>query len=339
MRARGVLAAALALLPSSARAANASALVWDDRAVLTRSRDMAGAACVNGTTVFIAGGSTRSEDGSGEVLSDVEALEVNETTASWVTKDPLLVPSLNGALCAASGTVYAIGGADGLDATAETQAYNVENDWWDEVPGMPTPRYGHAAASFGNQCYVFGGAKAAPPSAEVPEITLNVTEVLDATKQHWESLPPIPTGRWGLAAAVDPATKRVYVVGGFNNERRPLDTVEIFDIATRTWITDGSVPADPLPTPRGGLALGILDGRLIAASGVEESATEVGVVEIMDLATGKWTIDSPLPSPRGAVASVVCNSSFYVIGGSTNAGMITEDSVYITSAGGEPVSS
>ena len=30
-----------------------------------------------------------------EELSDVEALEVNETTASWVTKDPLLVPSFS----------------------------------------------------------------------------------------------------------------------------------------------------------------------------------------------------------------------------------------------------
>lgn len=236
------------------------------------------------------------------------------------------MPQLNGALCSALGTVFAIGGADGWEPNDEVQKFSVENNWWDETTSMPTARYGHAAVGVDNFCFVFGGAAPAPEGKG--EVVLSEVEVMDALKETWGALPPMPTPRWGISAAVESKSKRIYVVGGFDQLGRALGTVEVFDASSRTWVLDGTVPAQIMPTPRGALAVGIVGLRMFAAGGIDASRKELSTVEVMNLSSGNWSDDTPLPAPRGACAGVVCNGAFAVIGGSENAGTQTSDSVY-----------
>ena len=57
----------------------------------------------------------------------------------------------------------------------------------------------------------------------------------------WQTAPSMPTARQGLAAVnVD---GKVYVVGGWKDTR--LNTLEIYDPATKSWTT-----GEPMPTAR-----------------------------------------------------------------------------------------
>lgn len=78
-----------------------------------------------------------------------------------------------------------------------------------------------------------------------------------------------------------------------------------------------------LPTPRTGLAAGVVNGMLYTVGGV---ILYVGVgghieyldnVEAYDLSTNSWTTKAAMPAPRGRLAVGVIDGIMYVLGGGT----------------------
>lgn len=129
----------------------------------------------------------------------------------------------------------------------------------------------------------------------------------------WVSRASMPTARWGLAAATDPATGGIYAVGGYNNFIGTLDTVEEYSPATDTWRSRASLSVH---RSQPGVTTGA-DGKIYAIGGASDTIFAQGTAEAYDPATDTWHSIANMPTPRqGLVAVSATNGKIYAIGGS-----------------------
>jgi N-acetylneuraminic acid mutarotase len=83
-----------------------------------------------------------------------------------------------------------------------------------------------------------------------------------------------------------------------------------------TWI-----PKAPIPTPREGLAVGVVNEILYAVGGEIVHAGVGGYVEFLstveayDPSTNSWSSKAPLLTPRGGLTVGVVNRILYALGG------------------------
>jgi len=104
--------------------------------------------------------------------------------------------------------VHVIGGRSNLEFSRNLDDNESLTDPEDWAP-LPTARSGIAAATccevlLEQRIYVFGG--------ESPDGTFDTVEAYDPWTDQWQTLPPMPTARHGLGAAVVDGT--IYVIGG-----------------------------------------------------------------------------------------------------------------------------
>jgi hypothetical protein len=102
---------------------------------------------------------------------------------------------------------------------------------------------------------------------------------------------------------------RIYVVGG--GSPRPGAGLETwsFDPASGAW-TAGLAP---IPTERNHLAAVAFDGRVWAIGG--RIGSNLDTVESYDPATDRWTVESPLAEPQGALTAGVIDGRIHAVGG------------------------
>ncbi len=81
-----------------------------------------------------------------------------------------------------------------------------------------------------------------------------------------------------------------------------------------TWET-----LTPMPTPRYGVNVGAIEGKLYVASGISDNIGGHGLystmLEVYDPATGAWTTEAPIPQPIDTAATGVINGKLYLAGG------------------------
>src|SRR2546422_970562 len=132
----------------------------------------------------------------------------------------------------------------------------------------------------------------------------------------WIAKAPIPTPRAGLAVGV--VNGILYAVGGeivhagVGGYIEFLSTVEAYDPSTNSWSSKA-----PLPAPRGGLTVGVVNGILYAVGGscCGPSGHPLGTVEAYDPTTNTWTAKASMPTPRYNLAVGVANQILYAVGG------------------------
>jgi N-acetylneuraminic acid mutarotase len=74
-----------------------------------------------------------------------------------------------------------------------------------------------------------------------------------------------------------------------------------------------------MPTARGELAAGVVNGILYAVGGY--NTHDLNSVEAYDIAADTWTTKAPLPTAREGLAVAVVNGILYAIGGNARSGM------------------
>ncbi len=131
----------------------------------------------------------------------------------------------------------------------------------------------------------------------------------------WIAKAPIPTPRQGLAVGV--VNGILYAVGGVivhtgvGGSTELLSTVEAYDPSTNSWTTKTS-----MPTPRGGLTVGVVDGILYALGGhSSQTKPTLDTMDAYDPVRNAWTAKAPMPTARGGVAVGVARETLYVLGG------------------------
>jgi N-acetylneuraminic acid mutarotase len=184
-------------------------------------------------------------------------------TDRWEDLAPL--PEARGALglVALDGRLYAVGGATlrlGGPVTGAVDIYDPEADTWSSATTMPTPREHLAVAAGAGTIWTAGGRANGDDGRQIA----STAEVYDPTGDVWETLPPLPTPRGGVAGIW--VAERFVTVGGETifSILDPLThpDVEAYEPATDTWL---ALP--PLPTPRHGLATAAVGKTLYTIGG------------------------------------------------------------------------
>src|SRR2546428_731783 len=140
------------------------------------------------------------------------------------------------------------------------------------------------------------------PTVPVENVATN--EMYDTERNAWTSLRPMLTARNHHGAAL--IDNKIYVVGGrigstfiiglSNN----VSTNEVYDVAKDTW---ASVLG--MPTPRSGVGVAVLNGRMHVLGGEAYINDLVGTYkthEAYDPKTNAWERLPPMPTPRHGLA-------------------------------------
>ncbi len=104
---------------------------------------------------------------------------------------------------------------------------------------------------------------------------------------------------------------RFYAIGGRDGDiGKETRSNDAFDLAQSRWITG----LEELPTPRGGFATAVLDGRILVIGG--EGPTGIHhQVEAYDPAHDAWRELEPIPGGRHGIEAAVCGGAVYVLDG------------------------
>lgn len=130
-------------------------------------------------------------------------------TNSWERLAPMPTPRNHHAAGAVSGRVYVTAGREGENTRMTvTEVYDPATDSWSRAEPLPTGRSGVASAVQDGRFYVFGGETFGSGDAR----TFDAAERYDPSTASWEQLPPMPTPRHGVGAAV--LAGAIYVVSG-----------------------------------------------------------------------------------------------------------------------------
>jgi len=132
-------------------------------------------------------------------------------------------------------------------------------------------------------------------------------------RQHnvWATRQPMPTARFGLAAAIA-GNGKLYAIGGTVSGIDNLQTVEEYDPVTDNWATTTKAP---MPTPRQGLGLAAGNGKLYAVGGSGASAVKLTAVEEYDPVNNTWSVKQPIRTARTHLGLAARNGKLYAVGG------------------------
>ena len=145
-------------------------------------------------------------------------------------------------------------------------------------------------------------------------IAFSIAISVATDKGAWTTKTPAPTKRTEVVAAA--LGGKIYVIGGFDrsmvNIWNPTASVYEYDSQSNQWRTRA-----PMPTPRGALAVAVLDGKLHAVGGYTRDSN-TGAHEVYDPQTDSWSSAAPLLVPRDHHAAAVAGGRLYAIGGRLN---------------------
>lgn len=219
----------------------------------------------------------------------------------WTTKASMPT-KLNGlGVGVVNNKIYVIGGRTFEGEQNIVEEYDPITDTWTTKQQMPSARSHLAIGVVNDKIYAIGGLGG-----------MNVTEEYDPVTDTWSTNAPMPTSRFWFSVGV--VNNKIYAIGGEVRGSEPgedatVGIVEEYDPLTDSWTTKAS-----MPTPRAGLAVGVVDGKIYAIGG--KDIHHVNTTEMYDPETDTWSTKTPMPTGRGELAVGVVSGKIYAIGGS-----------------------
>jgi N-acetylneuraminic acid mutarotase len=190
---------------------------WTTRAPMPTARGAFGAAVLDGK-IYAAGGSPAARERDFAVYDP--ALD------QWTVLPDMPTARNHLAGVVAGGRFYAIGGRSGslTGVLSAVEEFDPGSNTWTTRTPMPTARGAIAGAAVGQHIVIFGGEG----NTQSPAGVFEEVEAYDTVADTWISLPPMPTPRHGIGAAViGPA---VHIPGGGAVQGfGPTGVHEVFD--------------------------------------------------------------------------------------------------------------
>ncbi len=188
--------------------------------------------------------------------------------------------------------------------------FSIVDAWLAKTP-MPTARDSGMAGAVDvagqTKVYVIGGME-----QQVPLKISNAVAEYDPATNTWNpnAKAAMSTARTDHNAAV--VDNKIYVFGGYDVNRTPLNSVEVYDPQTDVW-----APRSNMPVARHDFGVAVIDKKIYLIGGLLSQNEETGRVDIYDPATDTWDTSKPaMPTKRAYLAVAAVDRNIYAIGGS-----------------------
>ncbi len=190
---------------------------------------------------------------------------------------------------------------------------------WKTLTPLPLPRAGFALVAYayeGRQyLYAMGGETNDGVSSDVIRFDLQTNT--------WVRLSSKPTAVTDVQSIV--VGDRLYVPGGRLASGAISDRMEAYEPRRDRWIT-----LAPLPGPRSGYALAVVEGKIYLFGGWDGRSYRADVWQY-NPDSDTWTERRSLSEPRAFAAAVTVEERIYVIGGENDNGPVTFNETYTAS--------
>jgi hypothetical protein len=224
---------------------------------------------------------------------------------------------LYGDACASDGTFVYCGGGYSFSSGTTLNVFNrydpVANTWT-AMASMPDTLTLMASAIYyptTNKIYVFGGEDGASG------INTNATRIYDITTNTWSAGANMPDVHSFAAGGYSSDTGKIYIVSGYNTgtvDSAQPNTWE-YDPAADTW--NDLTGSAPFPHPAGGMAFGVINGKLYIAGGRDAANTIINLNWEYDPVANTYTAkaDEPGSYQNNVPGSGSALNALWVFGG------------------------
>ncbi|MDO8368266.1 MAG: kelch repeat-containing protein [Saprospiraceae bacterium] len=229
---------------------------------------------------------------------------------TWTQKPDMPFFKNHHSAVASGGKIYLFGGGVDLNScTNLVHEYEPSNGFFKSKAPMPVDLCGAAAVEKDGKIYLFGGYTTF--GGEVSDTALEY----NVAGNSWKILAPMPTARGYASAVLFPSSDQIWVIGGENAfGQAGLDVVEMYDLATNTWIGSGNMPFG-----RGGLTAHFTDyfwSVFVFGGSANTNLPAEGTVWAFDVLLG-WIIRDSLPTARTLHSSSQIGDKVFLMGGMT----------------------
>lgn len=239
-------------------------------------------------------------------VADVHVYDI--ATRTWGRAQDLPAPMHHVNLAVANGKLYVVGAEEGLTFTPldDVLEYDPAADDWTPRASLPLG-FARGAAAVGvidDIIYIAGGST----NSSVAQVSSYdpVNDVHDTT------LSDLPSALNHLVGAG--VGGKMYAIGGRDGGIAGIqNTTYEYDPAQDEWIEKTA-----MPTARGGMAAGVVDGKIIVVGGEGNSADSSGVfpqAESYDPAADTWTPVDNMLTPRHGMGAAGVGGTLYVPAG------------------------
>jgi hypothetical protein len=170
-------------------------------------------------------------------------------------------------------------------------AVDVSSRRWKRLPNMPQQHSGCIEWHRG-LLYVAGGWSMTSGMED-----LNSLHAFNVTTGSWEELPRMPHAcTWAASGVIG---NQLFIAGGDDSTEQGSPTLQIYDIASRTWRMGAS-----LPDSRGSYSMGyVVDGKLCVMNAHDHHGMPAPVL-VYDPQSDTWTEQALPPSLAARLACV-----------------------------------
>ncbi len=213
--------------------------------------------------------------------------------------------------------------------------YDPRNNRWTTIAPMKRERCRFSITVYGKSLYAFGGVSESTGNSvhandsddELPENGggQSTSEKYDAETDVWTPIAAFPNGALHRSQHASVRFQNVILVsGGLGGGHHDLvlDTLLVYHPANDIWET----AARRMPTPRADHIMAVWRDRIYFCGGwYEDDASGdrvlVDTVDVYDLASDTWTVETRLPTPRYHAGMAIVGDRLYVIGGFRSDGL------------------
>ncbi len=263
-------------------------------------------------SIYVLGGI----DGGGTTLSRVSVYEVASDTWSTAAPLPMAVHHANAAVV--DGKIYVLGSLRAnFSEIGSVWEYDPGANAWTALGDMPggSERGSSAVGVVDGVIYLAGGLRSGASVSDLSSFTPGT--------QGWNTtLDDMPTALNHLAGQA--VGGKLYVIGGRSvGIEGIVGEVQVYDPVLMSWSSRAA-----MPTPRGGMASGVVNDLIVVVGGEGNASASSGVfpeVEVYDPVLDQWTQLQNMQTPRHGMGAVGYQGALYVPGGATVQGFGATD--------------
>ncbi|PYX04891.1 MAG: hypothetical protein DMG88_23240, partial [Acidobacteria bacterium] len=178
---------------------------------------------------------------------------------------------------------------------------------WNEVADYPLLSESVSVSTDGTFAYAAGGFDG------INFVPTNQFNQYNPVNNTWTPLANVPGAFYDAPSAYAANTNRVYVFGGLDATFTPSNVVQVYDVASNTWVANGA----PMPGARyfASAAYYSSNGKIYVISGFDENFLETSTTWEYDPVADTWdTSRADTPIPLGGSGYSIVGQNIYLAG-------------------------